>query len=123
MSNFFLYQGQCLNTCPAEPEQLNVRSLGPLRVCEHKAAGDVTVPDHLAGGALCKRNINTETGEDCSCGAACHVCRLDSQNRDVGCAVCRYKRYEHDGDCRKECPAGSVPVGSGSFGRQCVLSR
>lgn len=84
------------------------------------AADDV--PEHMLGGALCQKSVNSETGEDCACGPACHVCRLDSQNRDAGCAICRYQRYEYGGSCRKVCPPGTTAEGSGGFDRRCITA-
>jgi len=50
----------------------------------------------------------------------CHTCEFDAPASYGSCTLCKNSKYLHDGVCYTECPAGTSPAGSGSFGRACL---
>eukprot|EP00052_Salpingoeca_macrocollata_P023153 m.203043 g.203043 ORF g.203043 m.203043 type:complete len:420 (+) comp21970_c0_seq2:1713-2972(+) len=90
----YLHNGACVDSCPAPYTPLGTGLYG--RECQ--------APD------------------PCDAVTDCHLCTVDEVTAEGSCTVCKAGKYLYDGECLAACPSGFTPVGTGTFGRECLVA-
>lgn len=120
----YLYQGECLATCPPGTESLGTGTYG--RYCRAFFMLPTTAPPPLQTRECQGFQVaGSADPVQCHCGSLFPNCRNCTQTRvgdkfqTMSCSMCKGSQYLYRGRCLAECPAGTRAEGTGVFGRTC----
>eukprot|EP00049_Salpingoeca_infusionum_P002694 m.58954 g.58954 ORF g.58954 m.58954 type:complete len:1085 (+) comp11738_c0_seq1:374-3628(+) len=113
----YLYNGECLASCPVGYVEAGSGSFG--RSCEREQAPTTAAPTTTPGASdWCAGRLTVNTLQACRCEADCHTCAYDGSIAGA-CARCKNEAYLFNGECIDTCPEGYVGEGTGSFDKYC----
>lgn len=120
---WYLLNGDCVEACPATMASSGI-SLFNRRCLE---------PFICKGGTIFDRNITSNAlvlrGESFGCrcpapgnlaGGNCYICEHFASGVGDLCARCSGRKNLYNGHCVDECPVGTIEMGEGNYGRECV---